>query len=318
MNGTIRPLLVAGMVAAPAMAWADWPTRPITMVVPYAAGGLTDVSSRLIGERLSQELGQPIVVENRAGAGSTVASNWVRAQPADGYTIYAAPVSLVLNHLIQDEVEYSLEDFDIISGWIDSPFILHVNPAMGVTDLDGLLAEIRANPDTFSIGTSGIGAINHLAAEAWIDIADIDIEMVHYSGGAPARQDLLGNNIQMMFAAAIEVLPLLEAGSTVGVGVTTRERLEQAPDIPTVEEAMGLDNFEAVFWMALLLPAGADAEVIDTLSAAMTAVGQDEDLRAELAANAVVLNIAPADEVAARFDAAVDVFGPLLERVAGQ
>lgn len=313
----LASILGASALLASTAVWAtDYPTQPVTLVIPFSPGGLTDTSGRLIGERLSEELGQPVVIENRAGAGTTVASNWVAQQEPDGYTIYAASVSMALNHLIQDEVNYTLDDFTYISGWIDSPFILHVHPSLEVSDMDELLAKIRENPDTYAIGTSGVGAVNHLASEFWVDVGDLDLAIVHYQGGAPARQDLLAGNIEMMFAATLEALPILEAGNTVGIAVTTRDRLDVLPDLPTVEEAMGLDFFEAVFWQTLVTPAGTPDDVVERLRSAMEVVGQDEELRAALAEQGVLLNVTDHEAVMERLATAEDVFGPLLERAA--
>ncbi len=308
----------SALLAGTAVSATEYPTQPVTLVIPYAAGGLTDTSGRLIGERLSEELGQPVVIENRPGAGTTVASNWVAQQEPDGYTIFAAAVSMALNHLIQDEVNYTLDDFTYISGWIDSAFILHVHPQLEVSNMDELLTKIRENPDTYAIGTSGVGAVNHLASEFWVDVGDLDLAIVHYQGGAPARQDLLAGNIDMMFAATLEALPLLEAGSTTGIAVTTRDRLDVAPDLPTVEEAMDLDFFEAVFWQTLVTPAGTPDDVVERLRAAMEVVGQDEELREALAEQGVLLNVIGHEAVVERLATAEEVFGPLLERAARQ
>ncbi|MFW5680106.1 MAG: Bug family tripartite tricarboxylate transporter substrate binding protein [Pseudomonadota bacterium] len=314
MFGVAAAMLVTGSMTAAA---SDYPNQPIRLVIPYAAGGVSDVASRLIGERLAEEMGQPVVPENRSGAAGTVAANWVAAQPGDGYTIYAAPVSLALNHILQDEVGYDLdEDFTIISGWIDSPFILHAHPSLGVATMDDLLAKVRAEPDTYTIGTSGIGAVNHLSAEYWIAETGVDVAVVHYQGGAPARQDLLAGVIDMMFAAANEAVPIIEAERTVGIAVTTRERLDDLPDLPTVEEALGLDEFEAIFWLALVVPSSTPDDIVGRLREAMAVVGDDAELRQEMIDRAITLNVLPADEVERRFQRATEVFGPMLERAA--
>lgn len=309
-------LLVAGFAMAGAVAASanDYPSDPIDMVVGYAAGGTSDTAARLVAERLSEELGQPIVIENRPGAATTVASNWVKDQPADGYTLYAASVSLALNPLLQPEADYEIGDFDIIAGLADSPFVLHASPQLGVSDMDELLEVIRERPGELAIATSGAGAINHLIAEYWMDQLDLDLIVAHYQGDAPARQDLMAGNVQLSFTAAPVALPLVESGDTSGIAVTTTERLPQAPDLPTVAEAADLDGFEAVFWKALVAPAGLPDDVMERLAEAMEVVGADEALAETLLEQGLLLSAnLTAEEISQRFDEDAEVFGRLID-----
>lgn len=268
----------------------DYPSRAIKVVVPYPAGGMSDVSSRTILDRLAKELGQTIVVENKGGAASTLASNWFVSQPADGYTLYTAPVSVVLNPLLQKNVQYDARrDFAPVSLMINSPFVLHVNPQLKAGNMAELLALLRANPNKFAFGTSGPGSINHLAAEYFMRSMKVSAQVVHYRGGAPAAQDLMSGVIQMMFAAANEVAPLVRAGKSRGIAVTTRERLAILPELPTVEESSGVKGFEAVFWMALVAPAKTPPDVLARLRKGMEAVGSDSELADRLARMGVQL-----------------------------
>ena len=285
-------------------AWAQaapYPARPVKAVVPYPAGGMSDVSSRAVLERLSRELGQPIVIENKGGAASTLASNWFVSQPADGYTLYAAPVSVVINPILQKSVAYDARrDFVPISMMINSPFVLQVNPQLNVRNMRELLALLRANPGKFAIGTSGPGSINHLAAEYFMRAMNVQMQVAHYRGGAPAAQDLMGGVIQAMFSAANEAAPLIRAGRTRGIAVTTRQRLDILPDLPTVEEAAGVPDFEAVFWLALMAPAKTPEDVLSRLRKGMQVVGQDKELQEHLARQGVQLKTStPADVLAA-------------------
>lgn len=318
-NVSLRRLIAAlgcvglALAAFPAAAQADYPNKPIKVVVPYSAGGMTDTSSRTILERLSAQLGQTIVIENRTGAASTVASNYVASQPADGYTLYAAPVSLVVNPMLQKSVQYDpRRDFTPISMLIYSPFVLQVNPSLGVKNMKELLDLVRANPDKYAIGTSGLGSINHLAAEYFIRSFDLKLAVVHYRGGAPAAQDLMGGTIQMMFSATNEAAPLIQSGRTVGVAVTTTERLPMLPDLPTVAESAGIKDFEAVFWMALVAPAGTPPPVIAKLQAAMQALTRDNELRDSLAAKGVELKISTPEVVRQHMDRDEAKWGKLI------
>lgn len=302
----LTPLATASVpraVAQPAGADANWPTRPIRLVMPYAPGGLTDTSARLIAEPLGALLGQPVVVDNRPGAGSTVASQFVARQPADGYTLYCAPTSLIVNPVLQGNVGYDPhKDFVPISMMIDSAFILHAHPDLAAKNLKELIDLVRKAPNRYSIGTSGMGAINHLAAEHFLRSFDLKMNVVHYKGGVPAAQDLIGGNIHMMFSAAIEALPFVREGRTRAMAVSSRKRLALLPDLPTVEEAAGIPEFDALFWMAMVAPAATPKSIIDKLSAAMAQVGRDEALRKALADRGVDLNTADAAQTRAIFD----------------
>lgn len=292
----------------------DYPSEPVDMIVGYAAGGTSDTATRIVAEALSQELGQPVVVQNRPGAATTVASNWVANQDADGYTLYAAAVSLVLNPLLQPSVDYDADaDFTPIATLVEVPFVLHVNPELGVSDMAGLVELIKQKPGELAVGTSGAGAINHLIAEYFMDALGLDLIVVHYQGDAPARQDLLAGNIQMSFTAATVALPLVEAGKTTGIAVTSADRLSDAPNLPTVAEAAELPDFEATYWMALVVPAGTPDKVVSRLSAAMEKLGGDDSLRQALLERGLVLNVMDAQATEARFANAKENFGRIIE-----
>lgn len=281
-----------------ASAATDYPTEPIKLVMPYPAGGMSDVSARTIAEALSKKIGGNIIVENRPGAASTVASNWMVHQKPNGYTLYAAPVSLVLNPILQPEVGYKpYEDFTPISMLLYSPFVLQVNKDVGVSNVKELVALIKAHPGKYAIGTSGVGSINHLAAEYFMNEFGLDMIVAHYKGGSPAAKDLVGGQIQMMFSAANEAAPMMAAGRTKGLAVTTSERLSMLPEVPSMNEAAGLDNFEAVFWMALMAPKNLPPEIQAKLSTAMQELNNDPQLRKKTDALGVQLHASAPQEV---------------------
>ena len=299
-----------------AFAQGAYPDQPIKVVVPYPAGGMSDTSSRAIVDRLAKELGQRIVIENKSGAASTVASNWFVNQPADGYTLYTAPVSLVVNPVLQRSVQYDArKDFAPISMMIYSPFVLQVTPSLKVDNMKELLALIRANPDKYAIGTSGVGAINHLAAEYFMKSFGLKLAVVHYRGGSPASVDLMSGVIQLMFSAANEAAPLIASGKTRGIAVTTRSRLALLPELPTVEEAGGIKGFEAVYWMALMAPAKTPATTLAKLQDAMLKVGADTELRDKLAKLGVELKTSTAQEVSTHMDRDEAKWGKLIREL---
>ncbi|HBI82744.1 MAG TPA: tripartite tricarboxylate transporter substrate binding protein [Alcaligenaceae bacterium] len=269
-----------------------YPNKPIRFIVPYPPGGVSDNSSRAIAERLGRELKATMVIENKAGAASTIASMFVARSPADGYTLYAAPVSIVINPVLQSKVEYSpSKDFAPVSMMITSAFVLQTNKDLPVSNLKELLALIRANPDKYTIGTSGLGSINHLAAEYFIRTFNLKMSVIHYKGGMPAAQDMLGGNIHMMFSATNEALPFVTSGRTKGIAVSTAQRISSLPDLPTIDEAAGIKGFNAEFWLALLVPANTPAAVVQRLETAMQVVGADQALREDLAKKGVDMKV---------------------------
>jgi tripartite-type tricarboxylate transporter receptor subunit TctC len=300
MKSILRTFLAVLLAAllSPVTAQEQYPNKPIKFVVPYPAGGVSDNSSRAIADRLGRELGQTMIIENKAGAASTLSSNYVARSAPDGYTLYAAPVSIVINPVLQAKVEYDAQrDFAPISMMITSAFVLQANLDLKVKDLKELLALIRTNPDKFAIGTSGMGSINHLAAEYFIKNFGLKMAVIHYKGGAPAATDLIGGRIHMMFSATNEALPLVSSGRTQGIAVSTAKRISSLPDLPTIDEASGTKGFDAVFWLALLAPAKTPAPVLKRLEAAMQVVGADQTLRDDLAKKGVDLYVSTPAEV---------------------
>ncbi len=256
----------------------DWPQKPITMVVPYPPGGVNDAVARIYAVKLAAELGKPVLIDNRAGAGTTVASNYVAKAPADGYTIYAAATSLVINPTLTGAVQYDPnKSFDLVSLMSFTPFILHVNGAFPARNMAELIAHVKANPNKFNIASSGIGATNHLIAEMLKQEAGLNITHVPYKGGAQAGQDVAGGQAQMMFSAALEAKPLLDSGKTRAIAITSAGRSPAFPAIPTVAEATGMKDFVVVFWQGMVVPAGTPKPIIDKLHNALSRVAADAD-----------------------------------------
>ena len=279
-----RSTFIATGIAALALPYAafaqtDWPQKPVTMVVPYPPGGVNDSVARVYANKLAAEFGKPMLIDNRAGAGTTVASNHVAKAPADGYTIYAAGTSLVINPTLTGQVQYDPhKSFELVSLMSFTPFILHVNAAFPARNMAELIAHAKANPGKFNIASSGIGATNHLIAELLKLQAGLDMTHVPYKGGAQAGQDVAGGQAQMMFSAALEAKPILATGKTRAIAITSAERSPAFPDIPTVGEATGMKDFVVVFWQGMVVPAGTPKAIIDKLEKAIAKVAADPDM----------------------------------------
>jgi tripartite-type tricarboxylate transporter receptor subunit TctC len=292
--------LSAALLPVAALAQTDWPTKPISMVVPYPPGGVNDAVARVYAEKLSGELGKPVIVDNRAGAATTVASNFVAKAAPDGYTIYAGGTSLVINPTLTGQVQYDPhKSFELVSLMSFTPFILHVNADFPAKNMAELIAIVKANPGKFNIASSGVGATNHLAAELLKVQAGLQLVHVPYKGGAQAGQDVAGGQAQMMFSASLEAKPLLASGRTRAIAISSQQRSPAFPDIPTVVESTGLKDFEVVFWQGMVVPAGTPQPIVDLLHREVVKMTAQPDYAERLAA----LGLEPVANTPQQFDA---------------
>jgi tripartite-type tricarboxylate transporter receptor subunit TctC len=273
----LLPACVSAVVAA------DYPTRPVTLVVAFTPGGPSDVLARIVGRKLEQIFGQPFVIENRPGAGGNVAAEAVAHAAADGYTLLNGNNSiLATNAALYRKVNYDpLADFAPISLIGSQASILVVNPDLPVHSMAELIALAKARPGKLNFGSSGHGAAAHLAGEMFKAAAGIDIVHVPYKGAAPALQDVIAGHIEMMFATAASVVPLIREGKVRALAVTSLTRTAVLPDVPTVDE-LGLKGFEAVTWHGLVAPARTPPEIVAALNRATTSALVDPAVRGPL------------------------------------
>lgn len=261
---------VLSLAALPAQ--AQYPERPITLVVPFAAGGAVDVVGRILGTGLSEQLGKTVVVENKAGASGNIGAQQVRRAKADGYTLLMAPTtSYVLNSRLMDKdvVGFDLlKDFRSVGVVGELPIVLVVNQAMGVKTLPELVSKVRAAPGEFAYGSSGPGTMEHAIAEMFRLREKLELLHVPYRGAAPAMVDLLAGQVQMMFATAPTALANLPGGRIVPVGVAARNRLASLPDTPTLIE-QGLPDFTASSVYAILVSRDTPEPVVQALNGAL-------------------------------------------------
>ena len=262
---------------------ADYPTRPIMLVVAFTPGGPSDVLARIIGKKMEQLLGAPFVIENRPGAGGNIAAESVARASPDGYTLLMGNNSiLATNESLYKHINYSPEkDFIPITLIGTQANILIVNPDVPARSLKELIALAKAQPGRINFASSGYGAAAHLAGELFKADAKIDIIHVPYKGAAPALQDVIAGHNQMMFATAASVMGHIEGGRVRALAVTTLKRTTALPDIPTMDEA-GLKGFDASTWHGLVAPAGTPPQVIATLHDAAVKALQDPAVQASL------------------------------------
>jgi tripartite-type tricarboxylate transporter receptor subunit TctC len=274
------------LVAATAVATAaNYPDRPVTVVVGFPPGGASDILARILTDKLSKLLGQPVIVDNRPGAGGNVAGEFVAHAAPDGYTLLIGNNAiLATNASLYSNIGFdAVKDFAPISLIGTQANVLVVNPNVPAHSLAELIALAKAEPGKLNFASSGYGLAAHLAGELFKAQAHIDIVHVPYKGSAPALEDVIAGQDQMMFATASGVMGFLKNGQVRALAVTTLKRTAILPDIPTMDEA-GLPGFEATTWHGLVAPAGTPPAIIEVLHGALVAALADPDVKTKLAA----------------------------------
>jgi tripartite-type tricarboxylate transporter receptor subunit TctC len=279
------PLLVAGSAQAD-----TWPVKPIRLIVPYAVGGSTDSTARLVAKSLGQRLGQPVVVENRAGAGGAIGQEIVAKSPADGYTLlFSAAGPLTVTPHIYAKLNYDpVKSFEPITLVATQPLLLVVNPSLKVNSVAELIKDAKAQPGKLNYGSFGNGSAAHLAGEYFKTLTRVDMKHVPYKGSGPALVDLLAGQIDLMFDVFSTAAPLAKSGKLRALAITSAERSPQFPDVPTMQEA-GVAGFEAGTWFGVLAPAGTSKAIVDQLSKTMNDVLTEKELRDILASQGAVV-----------------------------
>ncbi len=300
-NRAAALVAIAALMVAPAAAQTTapaWPTRTVTLVVPFAAGGGTDAIGRVVAEKLSARLGQPVVVENKAGAASAIGTAYVgKAQP-DGYTLLMTTNSaMVILPLTQaaGSLNYDRNDFSMIGLTGILPNLLIVSPKVPVNSVSELVAYAKARPGQLSFASSGNGTITHLIGELFKARTGIDVVHVPYRTGVQSAPDVMEGRVQYIFDNIIWSLPMIRSGQLKGLAITTSQRSSLAPDIPTVAES-GVPGFEGITWLGLAAPAKTPEPVIARLSAELKAVLADKETIAKLAATGAEPPTAPGPE----------------------
>ena len=271
---------------APATAVAQgFPNKPVRFIVPFAPGGQSDVVARVVGQKLSERWGQPVIIENKPGAATTLGADFVAKAPADGYTILLAPAPFVITQYAYPKLPYdSRKDFTPVTLLVSNPLVAVVNPArMPVKTFAELVAAIKKEPGKISYGTPGNGSLPHLAVELFGVQAGTSALHVPYKGGGPAVVDLVGGQIAFLFASPLEVMPHVKAGKLNVLGVTSAKRVSYWPDVPTLKET-GYKEYEAYAWFGVVAPAATPREIVAKLNADIVAVLKSSDVAERLAA----------------------------------
>ena len=292
--------LLALLVCAPAVRAASYPERPVTLVTAFTPGGPSDLLARIVGQKLSEILHQPFVIDGRPGGGGNIAAEFVAHATADGYTLLLGNNSILATNMsLYKQLAYDARrDFAPISLIGSQANILVVGPKLHVNSMAGLIAFAKANPGKLNYASTGYGAAAHLSAEMFKKQAGVDIVMVPYKGSAPALQDLIGGRIDMVFATAASVIGYVRSGTLRPLAVTTSKRTGLLPDVATVAE-LGLPDFEATTWHGLVAPAATPRDIIDTLNRATSEALKDPAVKKSLMDLGVDINSGSPEEFAA-------------------
>ena len=289
--------LAGAAVAAPAVsAWAEtYPTRPIHMVVGFAAGGGADIMARLIGQALGERLGQQIVVDNRPGAGTNIGTEVVVKAVPDGYTLLLVNSPAAINTTLYDNLSFDfIRDIAPVASIGRVPLVMVVNPSLPAKTIPEFIAYAKANPGKVNMGSGGNGAPDHMSGELFKALAGVGILHVPYRGVAPAITDLLGGQVQVIFGTMPAVIEFIKAGKLRALGVTTAVRSDELPDVPPIGDFV--PGYEASQWYGIGAPKGTPTDIIDRLNRETNAVLADPKIKARLAElGASVLTGSPAD-----------------------
>ena len=306
--------LLAGLTLAFSLsaAAADYPDRPIRLIVPYPPGGGADISSRIISQYLGEALGKAVIVDNRPGAGGNIGTEAVARAAPDGYTLLLASIATSVNASLFSSLPFNTKDFQPVSVFITVPLMMVVSPTFAPQSVGDLIALAKARPRQLNYASGGLGTANHIAGELFKYMANVDLTHVPYKGGGPALNDVIGGQVQLYFGTITSVREQAKAGRVRALATTGATRASAAPELPTVAES-GLPGFEVVAWYGVLAPAGTPQPIVDRLSTELSRIVRipavQEQIRAQ---GAEAVGSTPAE--ARRFlDAEIDKWAKVVK-----
>jgi len=288
---TLLGALALGLSAlAPVAFGQTYPTKPVRIIVPYAPGGTVDAVARTLAVRLSEQLGQPFIVENRSGASGAIGSDVVAKSPADGYTLLMQASTFVASALLVKSQPFNIEkDFTPIANLGSVPLVMLVYPGLPMKNLGDFIKAAKAAPQKYTLGTAALGSASHLAEEAIRHEAGVDVQIIPYKGTAPAMIDVLGGHLTGMVDAVPSLLQHIKSGKARALAVTSAKRLPSLPDVPTVSES-GLPNFEMVSWYGIWAPANMPADLTTRLNREINTAMQSPQVVQNLGAQAFIFS----------------------------
>jgi tripartite-type tricarboxylate transporter receptor subunit TctC len=310
MKKALAALLLA---AVPLAAHAQsWPDRPVKIVVPFGPGGFTDVAARILQKELGASLGQPVVIENKPGAGSTIGTAEVANAKPDGYTLVMISTTHVISPHLYKQIPYDpLKGFTPVMKLAEGPYVLVVHPSLPAKNVAELVALARSQPGVIDYASSGNGSAQHLVGALFNSSAGVKLNHVPYKGSNQAMNDVIAGNVKVSFVGVPNALPNLANGKLRALAVSTAKRYGELPDVPTIAEA-GVPGYDATVWLGLLAPAGTPREVVHKINAEIGKVLSTPDARKLLASAGVDVSIAGSDEFAKLLVSELDRWGKVV------
>lgn len=291
--GAVLTALTASLTVP--VAAQTFPSKPVRLIVPFAPGGFTDVVARILGQRLSVSMGQQFVIENKAGAGSTIGTDFVAKAAPDGYTLVMVSTTHVISPWIYKSMPYDpIKGFVPVTKLVDSPYVLLVNPKVPARNVQEFIALAKASPDTIRYASSGNGSSQHLMGGLFASLTGTKLQHVPYRGSSGAATDLVAGVVESSFAGVPNALAQVPAGRLRALAVTTAKRIPQLPDVPTLQEA-GVPGYEASVWLALLAPAGTPRDIVNRLNAEVAKLMESADTRKALYEAGVEVSLSTPD-----------------------
>jgi tripartite-type tricarboxylate transporter receptor subunit TctC len=319
LTRSLRAVLIvaATSIAATAMAQPAYPSKPVKLVVGFTPGGAADYVARVLSEPLGKALGQPIIIENRPGSGSSIAAEAVAKSPPDGYTVLiASPSSISVNPALMPKLGYSQRDLLPITRVTSSPLVIAVNPTIGINSVQDLIARARKSPGVLNYATAGNGSAPHLGGALFVQVAGVQMTSIPFRGGAPSIQSVVAGDTQVTFATPPSVLGMVQAGRLRALAVTTRERSALVPGVPGMAEA-GLPDYAIEFWYGLFVPAGTPAPIVKKIYDAAIVAMQQPSIKVALAREGTDVALSKSPEDFANFLAEDSKFWVKLVKDAG-
>jgi tripartite-type tricarboxylate transporter receptor subunit TctC len=293
ITGAVLTALAASLSVP--VAAQTYPSKPVRLIVPFAPGGFTDVVARILGQRLSVSMGQQFIIENKAGAGSTIGTDFVAKSAPDGYTLVMISTTHVISPWIYKSMPYDpIKGFVPVTKLVDSPYVLLVNPKVPARNVQEFIALAKASPDTIRYASSGNGSSQHLMGGLFASLTGTKLQHVPYRGSSGAATDLVAGVVESSFAGVPNALAQVPAGRLRALAVTTGKRIPQLPDVPTLQEA-GVPGYEASVWLALLAPAGTPRDIVNRLNAEVAKLMESGETRKALYEAGVEVSLSTPD-----------------------
>jgi tripartite-type tricarboxylate transporter receptor subunit TctC len=312
---TKRIVLAALALAAFALpASADtYPSKPVKIIVPFGPGGFTDVVARILQKELAPVLGQPIIIENRPGAGSTIGTDSVAKSPPDGYTLVMVSTTHVISpHLYKNMPYDPIKDFQPVMKLVEGPYVMVVHPSLGVGTVKEFIALANKKPGDIFFASSGNGSSQHLVGALFMEMAGVKLTHVPYKGSNAAMQDLLGGQVKLSFVGMPNALSNIASGKLKALAVTTKKRSPDLPSVPTMDEA-GVKGYEATIWLGMLAPKGTPRDIVDTLNADIRKVLAEPEARKLMHKAGVEVSTSTAEEFDALMQSELERWGKVVK-----